>query len=421
MDDKDIYSTPEDKSLTDTVEDLFDDLFASKKTDEPSVPSKKRSIQDTPPSKSNQQKITPGKPVNKGITPAKTLNTNKKKLTPDTPSVKTVQKRISPEKPVIKKSTPSLQTPGNKPVITNVKSIKDEVQTSEDVSKAAIQAGAQKRPQMFSKTNIWEKVKKGTNPLIFTILIILVVILSIFIGKIIDLEGIPLFSQKQVSIPAVSKPFSIKKTAVVKNSVSKEIVAPSLKENLLESEEIQGQDDILKEEENEINSVAIVLEKNADTPTDVTAIKFISYPYSIYLGSYNSITSVKELSSDYTKKGVTSFWIKKDLGEKGIWYRLFAGCFQTRQEADQFIKDWKMQDAESRLTKYANLIGAFNSKEAMDKQKARLEEMGNSVYSISDAENKYRLYTGAFYKQEQAQEQKIDLELKGINSVVVER
>jgi hypothetical protein len=69
-------------------------------------------------------------------------------------------------------------------------------------------------------------------------------------------------------------------------------------------------------------------------------------------------SSVKELSSNYMKGGITSYWIKLDLGKKGIWYRLYVGCFQKREEADEYIKTWKLPDAESKNTKYANLIGS---------------------------------------------------------------
>ena len=119
--------------------------------------------------------------------------------------------------------------------------------------------------------------------------------------------------------------------------------------------------------------------------------------------------------------GITSYWIKLDLGKKGIWYRLYVGCFQKREEADEYIKTWKLPDAESKNTKYANLIGSYISKDDAEKHKADLEEKGYSAYIISDTKDAFRLYTGAYYQKEQAEAQKADLELNGIKSLVVKR
>ncbi|MFC1841329.1 SPOR domain-containing protein, partial [Thermodesulfobacteriota bacterium] len=118
---------------------------------------------------------------------------------------------------------------------------------------------------------------------------------------------------------------------------------------------------------------------------------------------------------------VELFGVKLDLGEKGVWYRLFAGYFQTRKEADEFIKTMKMQGAESKLTKHANFIGTYSSKEDIEKYKTRLEEQGYSPYIINDAEDTYQLYIGAFYQKDRAEEQNSDLALDGIESELVER
>ena len=129
-------------------------------------------------------------------------------------------------------------------------------------------------------------------------------------------------------------------------------------------------------------------------------------------------SSKRSLNFGYTN---STYWVKLDLGDKGIWFRLFAGYFQTREEADEFIRTRKIKGAESRRIKYANLIGFYTSKEEIEKQKAILEKQGYSPYIINDTEKNFRLFVGAFYQRVRAEKQNSHLANNGIHSQLVER
>ena len=146
-----------------------------------------------------------------------------------------------------------------------------------------------------------------------------------------------------------------------------------------------------------------------------------AYPYAVYLGSYKTGKGVKKAMSAYQETGVSSYWIRVDLGEKGLWYRLFTGYFPNRNAADAFIREKKISEGKTRNTKYANLIGVFRTQEELKGLQLRVEEAGQSPYIIEGPDGQLMLYTGAFYQKSRAEEQNKRLLAKGIESRVVER
>jgi cell division protein FtsN len=146
-----------------------------------------------------------------------------------------------------------------------------------------------------------------------------------------------------------------------------------------------------------------------------------SYPYSVYLGSYKSRERAEKAISDYRIKGLSPYWVKIDLGDKGTWYRVFSGYFQEREQANEFIKEKQITDSESRHTRYANLIGLFAFQKEVDDEKLRLSKLGYSPYVIPDRNGESLLYVGAFYQKARAERQHEELASKGVHSQVVER
>ncbi|MGD9162072.1 MAG: SPOR domain-containing protein [Desulfobacteraceae bacterium] len=295
----------------------------------------------------------------------------------------------------------------------------------EDTDKAAVQNVFKNANQEYKNKVLWEKIRQGLNPVIFTLLILMLVILSVFTGTIMDSDSVMKFFNMKNTSASIPAHVSIRHTNKRKVSVSKAIKDPSPEKSVegskTEKTDIHGSGIVKEETESQATTDTILLVKTADEPPDVVKEEFISYPYSVYLGSYSSFEKVETALSVFSEKEITTYWIKLDLGEKGIWFRHFAGYFKTRDEADEFIKNRQLKDAESRLTKYTNLIGIYRSKEDMDIEKARIEELGYSPYIISDSEDVYRLYAGAFYQKGRAEELKADLELNGVKSELVER
>jgi cell division septation protein DedD len=147
----------------------------------------------------------------------------------------------------------------------------------------------------------------------------------------------------------------------------------------------------------------------------------LSYPYSIYLGSYKTRERVERAISEYRNKGLSPYWVKVDLGDKGVWYRVFSGYFQKREQANEFIKKQQIAESKSRHTRYANLIGLFAFQKELDEEKLRLSKLGYCPYVIPSRNGESLLYVGAFYQKARAQRQHAELASKGIHSQIVER
>lgn len=56
-------------------------------------------------------------------------------------------------------------------------------------------------------------------------------------------------------------------------------------------------------------------------------------PYSILLSSCQQKESIQRVLSDYKKMDIEPYVIKVDLGENGIWWRVFAGHYKSRELA----------------------------------------------------------------------------------------
>jgi hypothetical protein len=147
----------------------------------------------------------------------------------------------------------------------------------------------------------------------------------------------------------------------------------------------------------------------------------VSYPYSIYLGSYGSIERAEKAVSMYEKKGLSPYWVEVDLGEKGVWFRIFTGYFPNKEQAQAYIKKMQVADASPRRTAYANLIGVFQSQYELNRKKVTVSKLGYSPYVIAGINGESLLYAGAFYQKARAEKQYMRLASNGIQNRVVIR
>ena len=145
------------------------------------------------------------------------------------------------------------------------------------------------------------------------------------------------------------------------------------------------------------------------------------FPYSVYLGSFKAADAVNKAISEYQKEELSPYWAKVDLGEKGVWFRFFAGHFRTKAEAEKFIMERNIKGGTAEITRYANLIGIYASDQRLDEQRRLIVSVGFSPYVIRDAEGKSFLYSGAFDRKEYAEREQTLLASKGIHSEIVKR
>lgn len=158
-------------------------------------------------------------------------------------------------------------------------------------------------------------------------------------------------------------------------------------------------------------------QKETFIPQDTSPV---SLPYSILLASFRAHEDAQKSVTAYVEKGLSPYRVKINLGDKGIWHRVFAGHFKDVTEAERTIKDLKLIGAIVKKTKYAALIGTYSSEETLNAKNLLLLKYGYSPY-ITKGNGKSYLYVGAFYTRIGAENQCSELISNGIQCQVVER
>jgi succinoglycan biosynthesis transport protein ExoP len=146
----------------------------------------------------------------------------------------------------------------------------------------------------------------------------------------------------------------------------------------------------------------------------------VTYPFSLFLGSVPHLDQAEQGVSKYRRSGLPVYYTEVALS-KGIWYRLYAGTFESEEQAERFKKEKELEGAEVKETPFANLIGTFTSKDKLEGKIQSLKGLGVSPYVISEADGKARLLVGAFQNEERARRQYEELKSKGIENQVVQR
>ncbi|MEE9609698.1 MAG: polysaccharide biosynthesis tyrosine autokinase, partial [Desulfatiglandales bacterium] len=166
-----------------------------------------------------------------------------------------------------------------------------------------------------------------------------------------------------------------------------------------------------------------VLAKNpAEIDTPAPPLEIVSYPYSLYLGSFRNLERARKAISIYSKKGLSPFWVKMDFQEKGIWFRVYTGYFEAQEQAEKFRQEHELKEATIKNTRYANLIGTYsNGGVELKKRILLLIGLGYSPYVIEGHDEKFRLLVGGFFPKQRAVKLHRDLKSKGIQNRVVMR
>jgi len=146
----------------------------------------------------------------------------------------------------------------------------------------------------------------------------------------------------------------------------------------------------------------------------------LSYPYSLYLGSFRTLKRAKRAISIYRKKDLSPYWVKVEL-RKGVWYRVYAGYFEDYKGAEGLKKKYGLTEATIKKIRYANLVGTYTSSDELERQILSLKKLGNSPYFIKDHNGKTRLFVGAFLTRAGAERQYHELKSSGIENKVVKR
>jgi len=146
-----------------------------------------------------------------------------------------------------------------------------------------------------------------------------------------------------------------------------------------------------------------------------------SYPYSIYLGSYRTHEKAQNEIAPYLRNGLSPYIVKVHLKQKGTWWRIYLGHFQTYGQGMQAKNRLGLEDSSIKNTAYANFIGTYSSERSMTEMFQHLKRFGYDPYFIKSVQGPHNLYAGAFVSKSAADKHNQQLLADGIKSRVVER
>jgi len=161
--------------------------------------------------------------------------------------------------------------------------------------------------------------------------------------------------------------------------------------------------------------------KTASVVRPAPGSRNITYPYSVLTGSFRDVTRANKEISSLKDRGFVRYWTYVDLGAKGTWYRVFAGHFETLEEAETFKESLDIPGAAVLKTAYTNEIGSFTSRDEMEQKAVSLKEAGYYPYRIEEPQGGYRIVIGAYVTKKGAHEMARLLKNAGIESSVVSR
>ena len=91
--------------------------------------------------------------------------------------------------------------------------------------------------------------------------------------------------------------------------------------------------------------------------------------YSIMLSSCQQQESIQKVISKYSQIGFEPYVVKADLGENGIWWRIYAGHYETREEAIREKNKYGLTDKIVLKEPYENHADSYGNKnEAVNKK-----------------------------------------------------
>ncbi|MCH8209603.1 MAG: SPOR domain-containing protein, partial [Nitrospinae bacterium] len=71
--------------------------------------------------------------------------------------------------------------------------------------------------------------------------------------------------------------------------------------------------------------------KSTGIPTALS--QDVKKEFTVQVSSFQERDRARDMRGRLSKKGYPAFYLKVDIPEKGVWYRVYLGTYSTRQEA----------------------------------------------------------------------------------------
>jgi hypothetical protein len=137
------------------------------------------------------------------------------------------------------------------------------------------------------------------------------------------------------------------------------------------------------------------------------------HPFVIQLGSVKTFEQVTRAVSSYALKGLDIHWDWVDSSEKGRWYRIFAGHFESKAEALKAKREHRLRNSLIRFNPWTVLVGQYTDSKILTEIRSLLLEYKFDSLIVESAEEINWLLTGAYATRQGAE--KIVKELQKLN------
>jgi cell division septation protein DedD len=124
--------------------------------------------------------------------------------------------------------------------------------------------------------------------------------------------------------------------------------------------------------------------------------------YILQLGSFNTLATALRAVDIYSQKGIQAHWNIVDMGEKGIWYRVFVGRYASIEETRHDQNKMDLAEAQIIFAPWAVVLGHFKRWESALTVKDRLKFHGLDSYTLTAQDGSVKLCSGAFISQARA-------------------
>ena len=145
------------------------------------------------------------------------------------------------------------------------------------------------------------------------------------------------------------------------------------------------------------------------------------HPFVIQLGSFKNFKQVTRAVASYASKGLDVHWDWVDLGEKGKWYRVFIGYFESKADALKAQRVHGLKNSLIRFNPWTVLVGRFSEGQTMISILSRLRENHFDTHIVESADDFNWLLTGAFANRQGAEKVVNELQMLNLSAQVVPR
>jgi len=270
-----------------------------------------------------------------------------------------------------------------------------------------------KKDFSFFTTPGWLKFG-GSKSVLFTVSGLIILMLILFFGRLVELnlfrhmidnKILPragaLSTIAEAEIPAQNPMASIAKRhpedhlAPGPNTSEKPVSADKfpLNNGVPSSDPVSIKMDIVVDKKTAGEGISSPGPITKDSPIKITSE---TYPYILQLASYKTFSNTLRAVSLYENYETDIHWNRVDLGEKGVWFRLYTGRFKTKEEAKQYEEDLGLDESMVLSTPWTVLVDPGNHLHSPEKIKSVLEENKYDFYSIKNEDESFRLLIGAF-------------------------